>query len=227
MDFSKLGQNEKLAVYGSVAVIVGGLVGFGYGISLLAVIAAIAMLAIVFLPQMSSTTTLPGSKGSLMLAAGAVAGVVLVLAFLVYAGILFIGFGLGDIFFLIAVAGGLLMAWAGWQEFQSEGGKFQIGAPSGGTASAPPPSSGSDERESAPPPAATAPSSQPPAAAPSPDQASAAQAPPAAAATDASPAHPESAPPADLSPQGDTTPRNDLSPREGTERRDPEDRPLG
>ena len=149
MNFSSLSSNEKLAVYGSVAVIVGGLVGF-YGVGLIAVLAAIAMLVIVFLPQMSPSTTLPGSKGSLMLLVGGVAAVVLVLSLLVYSGVLFAFAGISSILFLIAVVGGLLMAWAGWQEFQSEGGKFQLGSSNVG-ASGPPPA--------APPPAAPPPPS--------------------------------------------------------------------
>lgn len=149
MDFAKLGQNEKLATYGAIAVIVGGLVGYSYGLTILAVLAAVAMLIIVFLPQMSAGTSLPGSKGSLMLIAGGVAGVVLVLALLLYVGTIFTAFNLRDLFFLIAVAGGVVMAWAGWQEFQSEGGKFQIGtapAAAGGTAvaSTPPPAATDD-----------------------------------------------------------------------------------
>ena len=175
MNFSTLSSNEKLAVYGSVAVIIGGLIGF-YGVGLLAVLAAIAMLAIVFLPQMSPTTNLPGSKGSLMLLAGGVAAVVLVLSLLVYAGVLFAFSGFGSILFLVAVVGGVLMAWAGWQEFQSEGGKFQLG--SSGAASSTPPASSAPPANSAPPasyeqpstpPASTAPSAPPTAPAPSGD----------------------------------------------------------
>jgi len=127
MDFAKLSQNEKLATYGAIAVVVGGLVGYSYGLTILAVLAAVAMLVIVFLPQMSAGTKLPGSKGSLMLIAGGVAGVVLVLALLLYIGTIFTAFNFRDLFFLVAVAGGVVMAWAGWQEFQSEGGKFQVG----------------------------------------------------------------------------------------------------
>jgi hypothetical protein len=143
MDFSKLSQNEKLATYGSVAVLVGGLVGYSYGLTILAVLAAVGMLAIVFLPQLSAGTKLPGSKGSLMLVAGAVAGVILVLALLIYIGTIFTAFNVRDLFFLIAVAGGVLMAWAGWREFQGEGGKFQVGTASSaaGPAAAPPPAS--------------------------------------------------------------------------------------
>ncbi|MGH2386292.1 MAG: hypothetical protein ACRDGB_14760 [Candidatus Limnocylindria bacterium] len=165
MDFSKLSQNEKLATYGSIAVIVGGLVGLGAaGLGLLAVVAAIGMLAVVFLPQMSPSTRLPGSKGSLMLALGAIAAVVLVLGFLTVLGSLgiLLQFAfIGTVFYLIAVAGGVLMAWAGWQEFQAEGGKFQVGTaapgPTGG------PTSTADEAVS---PARTADAGETPAGAP-------------------------------------------------------------
>jgi hypothetical protein len=139
MDFSKLGQNEKLAVYGSAALIIGGAVGYSYGLTALGMLAAIAMLAVVFLPQFSSGIALPGSRGSLMLAVGGLAGVVMVLALLqAVAGVLFVNFGLRDLFFLVAVAGGVLMAWASWQEFQSEGGKFQLGSSAPAAASAAP-----------------------------------------------------------------------------------------
>lgn len=137
MDFSKLSQNEKLAVYGSVALIAGGVFGDSYGLTVLGLLAAIAMLAIVFLPQLSSGTTLPGSRGSLMVAIGGLAGVAMALAFLTaLAGALLVNTDLRDLFFLVAVAGGVLMAWAGWQELQAEGGKFQIGT--GASAAAPP-----------------------------------------------------------------------------------------
>ncbi len=147
MDFSKLTQNEKLAVYGSAGVIVGGLVGYSYGMTVLAVLAAIAMLVIVLLPQFSPGTNLPGSRGSLMLAAGGVAGVVLLLALILYVGTIFVAFDARDLFFLIAVAGGALMAWAGWREFQTEGGKFQVGT----SGAAAPPADNAPQADSAPP----------------------------------------------------------------------------
>lgn len=129
MDVSKLGQNEKLAVYGSAALILGGVIGYGYGLTALGMLAAVAMLAVIFLPQFSPGTALPGSRGSLMLAVGGLAGVVMVLALLqAVGGVLFVNTNFRDILFLVAVAGGVLMAWAGWQEFQREGGKFQLGS---------------------------------------------------------------------------------------------------
>ena len=155
MDLSKLSQNEKLATYGSLAVIVGALVGLGAaGLGFLAVLAALGMLVVVFLPQMSPATQLPGSHGSLMVALGAVAAVILVLGFLAVLsalGVLLQLAFVSTLFYLLAVAGGLLMAWAGWQEFQAEGGRFQVGAaPSGGSAatSTPPPPSVEHSSES-------------------------------------------------------------------------------
>jgi len=142
MDFSKLSQNEKLAVYGSAAVIVGLIIAsagfFGFGLGTLALLAAIAMLVVVFLPQRSAGTSLPGSKGSLMLICGGVAAAVLLLTFLSFIG--FLGSLLGSlngIMFLIALVGSGVMAWAGWQEFQAEGGTFRLGSASTATPSTP------------------------------------------------------------------------------------------
>jgi hypothetical protein len=168
MDFGKLSSNEKLAVYGSAATLIGGIVGGTVSaLGWLAFVAAIAMLAIVFLPQLSPSTSLPGSKGSLMLICGAVAGIIMVLALLTILGLLgtyFAVLPLNAIFFLIAVVGAVVMAWAGWQEFQSEGGKFQVGTASGTSASPP----ATDTSAPPPPPAAAPPpaTAPPPAAAP-------------------------------------------------------------
>ena len=90
-----------------------------------------------------------------MLALGAIAAVVLVLGFLTVLGALgiLLQFAfIGTIFYIVAVAGGVLMAWAGWQEFQAEGGKFQVGTATPGPTSGP--SSTADE--SVPPPARAA-----------------------------------------------------------------------
>lgn len=146
MDFSKLGKNEKLASIGAVIAIVGGLVG-GIGGGGLGLLTAILMLVIVFLPQFSPATKLPGSKGSLMLLVGGGAGIGALLALLAWLPYLSV---LGSYFFgyLASIVGGLLMGWAGWSEFQAEGGKFNIGM-----ASTPP----------APPPAPMAPPAAPPA----------------------------------------------------------------
>jgi hypothetical protein len=134
MDFSKLSQNEKLAVYGAAASIIGPVVasGLGFGAGFLTLLLAVGMLAVVFLPQLSPTTTLPGSKGSLMVIIGGIAAASAALALLSSIG--WLGFFGSNLVFvlgwLVGIAGGLLMGWAGWQEFQAEGGKLQLGSAS-------------------------------------------------------------------------------------------------
>ena len=164
MDFSKLGQNEKLAAYGAIAAIVGAVLAaagtFGFGVGWLGLLLALAMLAVVFLPQLSPQTNLPGSKGSLMLVVGGIAAVFAVLGLLSGFGLLgLLSFSpLFVIGWLLNVVGGLLMGWAGWQEFQAEGGKFQLGS-----STATDRATTSDAPSQA---AASAPAAAPPAAAP-------------------------------------------------------------
>ena len=139
MDFSKLSSNDKLAVYGAVAAIIGAFLGFGGGASW-GLITGIAMLVIIFLPQLSPSTKLPGSKGSLMVIVGGAGGLAALLALLAlltlfgaiggYATTWMIGL-------ILSAAGGALMAWASWREFQAEGGKFNVGMAS--NAPTPPP----------------------------------------------------------------------------------------
>ncbi|MDP9468176.1 MAG: hypothetical protein M3P32_05475 [Chloroflexota bacterium] len=141
MDFSKLSSNDKLAAIGAVAAIVGAFLSFGGGGSF-GVLTGIAMLVIIFLPQFSPSTKLPGSKGSLMLIVGGVAGIGALLALLALLPVLgAIGFygGTWLIGLLLSAAGGALMGWASWQTFQAEGGKFNMGTSSAPSAPPPPP----------------------------------------------------------------------------------------
>lgn len=135
MDLSKLSSNDKLAAIGAVLAIVGSVVSFGAGPY--GVLTGIAMLIILFLPQFSPSTKLPGSKGSLMLIVGGAAGIgalLTLLAWLPYLGLM----GTYFIGGLLGIVGGLLMGWASWREFQAEGGKFNLGMSSGpSTPSAP------------------------------------------------------------------------------------------
>lgn len=167
MDFSKLNSNERLAAWGAIASIIGGvLVFFGsYGAGgglLLTLILGIAMLAVVFLPQWSPATTLPGSKGSLMLVIGGIAaiGALLgLLAFLSFLGLLaaYAGFFLIPLLaLLLSIVGGVMMGLGGWREFQAEGGKFQLGT--AGTAPAAPPAPAAPSAPAAPPAPPAAPS---------------------------------------------------------------------
>jgi hypothetical protein len=161
MDFSKLSSNEKLAAVGAVLAIVGAVLSFGGGGSFGA-LTGIVMLVIIFLPQLSPTTKLPGSKGSLMLIVGGVAGIGALLSLLAIIPYLSL---IGGYFFglLLGIVGGVLMGWASWQEFQAEGGKFTVGTPAG--AAPPAPGASSAPAEPAPPPppppAPAAPPAQP------------------------------------------------------------------
>jgi hypothetical protein len=141
MNTSKLSASERLALYGAVATVVGATIAAAsyprhWGLTWLAAILGLAMLAIIFLPQLSPTTKLPGNKSSLMLVVGGVAGLLMAIVFLTTFTFTFEGFDLQSLLFLVAVAGALVMARAGWQAFQAEGGKFDIGMSAG--ASVPP-----------------------------------------------------------------------------------------
>lgn len=131
MDLSKLDQNERLAVFGALAVFLAGLISSWGGLLLLAIVAAIGMAVVVFLPQLSPSTSLPGSKGSLMAALGFGAAASTLITLLQWIG--FLGaFGFNSIMFIVALVGSLVMAWAGWQELQAEGGTWRFGTTGAG-----------------------------------------------------------------------------------------------
>ena len=159
MDFSKLSSNEKLAVYGAVAAIVGSFLSFG-GSGSFGLVTGILMLILIFLPQFSPSTKLPGSKGSLMILVGGVSGIFALLALLGLLSI-FGGIGLyGGTWYLgalLGAAGGILMGWASWREFQAEGGKFNLGMASGPAAPPAPPMAPPPMSEPMAPPAEMAP----------------------------------------------------------------------
>lgn len=141
MDFSKLSSNDKLAVYGAAAAIIGAILSqvgsiYGAGGLWFSTLLAIAMIAVVFLPQWSPTTALPGSKGSIMLVIGGAAALGGIFGLIGGLSWFALGGGLFAIGILVGAAGSLLMGWAGWQEFQAEGGKFRIGMASGGSSGA-------------------------------------------------------------------------------------------
>jgi vacuolar-type H+-ATPase subunit I/STV1 len=141
MDLSKLNAFERLAAYGAIATVIGGVVAAAsypghWGVAWLVAILGLAMLAVVFLPQLSPDTKLPGKKGSLMVIVGGVAALLMALIFLTTIAFTFEGFDVSSFLFLVALAGALVMGWAGWQAFQAEGGKFDIGM--AGASSVPP-----------------------------------------------------------------------------------------
>jgi hypothetical protein len=138
MDFSKLSANEKMATYASVVLIVAGIISNWGGLLWISILAGVAALVVIFLPQLSRTTNLPGSKGSLLVALGGIAAAGAVIEILRYLAYFFNS--LDDYqtwLFLIALVAALVLAWTGWQLFQAEGGKFTVGMASA-PATAPP-----------------------------------------------------------------------------------------
>ena len=143
MDLSKLDQNDRTAAIASAVLIIAGLFAATVSVTWLAMLAALGMLFVVLQPQIAPGVSLPGSKGSLMLVLGGIAGVIMVLALFTTLGFI-ASFGLADILYLVAIAAAVVMAWTGWQAFQAEGGTFRLGT-SRGAAPAPAPPESSDE----------------------------------------------------------------------------------
>jgi hypothetical protein len=161
MDFGKLSSNEKTAAVAAVVVVLAGIISNWGGLVWLSVIAAAAAVVILLLPQLSAGTTLPGSRGSWLVALGAVAAVGTIIELLRFMGYFFNS--LDDYrtwLFAIALIASLVLAWVGWQEFQREGGRFNIGTDAGRSAPAAPAAA------AAPPAAEPAPPPPPPAAPP-------------------------------------------------------------
>jgi hypothetical protein len=160
MDLSKLDQGEKLALYAAIVVFLAGLISNWGGLLFLSILAAIGVAIVLFLPQMSPSTALPGSRGSLLAALGLVAFGGAAIELLRYIGYTLDTLGsFSTLLFLVALVASAVMAWAGWQALQREGGKWQFGTAAAAAAPAAPP-------EAPAPPAAQEPTPEPPAAEP-------------------------------------------------------------
>jgi hypothetical protein len=132
MDFSKLSSSEKMAVYAAVVVVILAIYSLAYGwggLMALPLIGGLGVLAIVFLPQMSPNTRLPGSRGSLLLLAGGAAAVFWALNTLVWLGYILNNFDEVDTWiYLVGFAAALWLGFQSWQAFQAEGGTFRLGS---------------------------------------------------------------------------------------------------
>ena len=142
MDLSKLSQNEKLALYGAVAVFLAGIISNWGGLLFLSILAAVGVVVVLLLPQFSPGTSLPGSRGSLLAVLGLIAFGGAAIELLRYLGYTLETLGrFSTLLFIVALIGSAVMAWAGWQELQREGGKWVLGgsgAARADAASAPP-----------------------------------------------------------------------------------------
>ena len=131
MNFSKLSYFEKVAAVAAVVVVITALISWANdwgNLMVISLLAGLGALLVVFLPQMAPATALPGSKGSLLVATGAVATVVT--AVVAVGWISWIGEHLGTfdtLQFLLGLVAAVVLAWAGWQVLRAEGGKLQFG----------------------------------------------------------------------------------------------------
>jgi hypothetical protein len=131
VNFSKLSYFEKVAAVAAVVVVITALISLAndWGILMaISLLPGLGALLVIFLPQTAPTTALPGSKGSLLVAAGAVATVVT--AVVAVGWISWIGEHLATfdtIQFLLGLVAAAVLAWAGWQVLRVEGGKLQFG----------------------------------------------------------------------------------------------------
>ena len=139
MDLSKLSQNEKLALYGAIAVFLAGIISNWGGLLFLSILAALGVAIVLFLPQLSPKTSLPGSRGSLLAVLGLIAFGGAAIELLRYLGYTLETLGrFSTILFIVALIGSAIMAWAGWQALQGEGGKWVLGGSSASGGSTPP-----------------------------------------------------------------------------------------
>jgi hypothetical protein len=137
MNFSALSAMDKrvaiLAAVVAVTAVLSLALAWGF-FMVISLVAGAAALWVVFQPQVTPAMKLPGSKGSLVTAAGAVATVAAILAALPwltngYIGARFLTFDV--IQFMVGLIASVLLAWTGWQMLSGEGGKFQIGSGGG------------------------------------------------------------------------------------------------
>ena len=136
--WGKLNPNERLAGYGGIVLVVVAIIGFilrwndGPTLALIAGILALGVLYLKYAPNMNITWPLP--PATILLGIGAVALILLVLNTLRYLEWLI---GVDAIVLLGLPIGAALVAWGGWQEYQTARPTEPASAP---PTSAPPPS---------------------------------------------------------------------------------------
>ena len=138
MNFSALSQNDRLALGAEVVVVITALLSLSNDWGLLmavSLLAGLAVLAVVFQPQVAPAMKLPTSRGLALLALSALAVLATGLT-----AINWLGWILGHLVafdtiqFLVGVVASVVMAWAGWRAYGESG---RMGS------AAPPPSSSS------------------------------------------------------------------------------------
>jgi hypothetical protein len=100
------------------------------GLMIVPILAAAVVLGGILIPQLSPSTRLPASKALVMLVAGAAAGLFWLIAALTWFEWITGHLGSFDTLqFLVGLAASLVLAWAGWREYQAAAGTGQPAPP--------------------------------------------------------------------------------------------------
>jgi hypothetical protein len=120
--YNKLNANERLAAIGAIAIavawLIGVLVGYGFGVSSVGLLGAIAVLVIYFLKYSpTQSITWPAPVPTIVLIIAAVAALLTLLN--VVQLLAFLG-GVQLIVAIASVAGAAIMVWGAWQDYQAQ-----------------------------------------------------------------------------------------------------------
>jgi hypothetical protein len=135
MDLSKLDSTDRMAAIAALIVVVLGVVSIinDWGtLMIVPILAGLAVLAVVLMPQLSPQTTIPAPKPMVLLAAGAVAALAWLLVAIDWLTWIVDHLGAVDTLqFLVGLVASFVLAWAGWQAFQASRGSTSTPTPSG------------------------------------------------------------------------------------------------
>jgi uncharacterized membrane protein YuzA (DUF378 family) len=124
MDFSKLGQYDRIALAAAVVVVATGLLSLANDWGLLmaiSLLAGIGVLFVVLQPQIAPAMKLPATRGMTLLALGALAVLATGLTAFNWLGWIFDHLVSFDtIQFIVGLIAAVVMAYAGWMAYQGE-----------------------------------------------------------------------------------------------------------
>jgi len=134
MDLSKLDSTDRMAAIAALIVVVLGAVSIAndWGVLMLVpILAGLAALAVILMPQLSPQTAMPAPKALVLVAAGVVAAVTWLIVALDWMGWILDHLATFDtIQFLVGLVAAFVLAWAGWQAFQASRGSTTTPTPS-------------------------------------------------------------------------------------------------
>jgi hypothetical protein len=132
MDFSKLSQNDKMALGAGAVVAITGLISVANNWGIFMVLSLLAGLLAVFVivqPQVAPATRLPATKGVLLLAAGGIAVIASGLTAIDWMGWILEHIASFDTLqFVIGLIAAIVLAWIGWTAYNAERGKAPAAA---------------------------------------------------------------------------------------------------